>query len=265
MMLSSILARRSPAAVNAVKSLATPSLVAFPAAATSAQDALLNHQQARGVTKKRQHRQAKRKRKEELAAQGIMPPKPPGYIPRDTPVRNAVSRQERDAESKRQDELASEQLKERMDQVQGTTLLRFGFNAEDLVMSDRVKKLFDLHNGNQKEVVKAQKQKGMELFKLRDGDTGSSAVQGKDTPFWLSSVKSKFIAHNWILYFSSSVIALTTRIQQIQTHLRQHKKDKHSKRGLDALYVRRRKLLDYMERKDFESYRKIVKTLGLIH
>jgi small subunit ribosomal protein S15 len=62
-----------------------------------------------------------------------------------------------------------------------------------------------------------------------------------------------------------AVIALTTRIQQIQTHLRKHKKDKHSKRGLDALYVRRRKLLDYMERKTFESYRKVVKTLGLIH
>ena len=68
------------------------------------------------------------------------------------------------------------------------------------------------------------------------GDTGSSAVQ---------------------------VIALTTRIQQIQTHLHRHKKDKHSKRGLDALYVRRRKLLDYMERKEFDSYRRVVKTLGL--
>ena len=64
---------------------------------------------------------------------------------------------------------------------------------------------------------------------------------------------------------SNIVVALTTRIQQIQTHLRMHKKDKHSKRGLDALYVRRRKMLDYLERKDFESYRKVVKTLGLIH
>ena len=61
------------------------------------------------------------------------------------------------------------------------------------------------------------------------------------------------------------VVALTTRIQQIQTHLRNHKKDVHCKRGLTALYVRRRKLLDYMERKEFDSYRKIVKTLGLIH
>jgi small subunit ribosomal protein S15 len=77
----------------------------------------------------------------------------------------------------------------------------------------------------------------MELFQLREGDTGSSAVQ---------------------------VVALTTRIQQMQTHLGRHKKDYSGKRGLDAMYVRRRKVLDYMERKDFESYRKVVKSLGLM-
>ena len=60
------------------------------------------------------------------------------------------------------------------------------------------------------------------------------------------------------------VIALTTRIQQIQTHMRVHKKDNGSKRGLVALLIRRRKVLDYMERKDFEAYRKVVKTLGLV-
>lgn len=113
--------------------------------------------------------------------------------------------------------------------------LRFDFT--DLVMSDRVRKLFDLTNGSQMEVVKAQKQRGMELFQLREGDTGSSAVQ---------------------------VVALTTRIQQMQTHMATHKKDNSSKRGMDALYVRRRKLLDYMERKDFESYRRVVKSLGLM-
>ena len=77
----------------------------------------------------------------------------------------------------------------------------------------------------------------MSIFQLREGDTGSSAVQ---------------------------VIALTTRIQQLQTHMMKHKKYLHSKRGMDALYVRRRKVLDYMERKDFESYRRVVKTLGLV-
>jgi len=50
----------------------------------------------------------------------------------------------------------------------------------------------------------------------------------------------------------------------MQTHLAKHKKDKSSKRGLDRMYVRRRKLLDYMERKEFDDYRKVVKTLGLI-
>lgn len=199
----------------------------------------LQHQQIRTVTKKRIHRQQKRKRKEELAAKGIFPPKPPKYIPKDTPVINAVSKEERLADSKRQDELAAKELNEKMQfqKDNNPVVLRFGF-TDDLQMSDRVRKLLDLHNGNQSEVVKAQKQQAMELFQMREGDTGSSAVQ---------------------------VIALTTRIQQIQTHISKHKKDKHSKRGLDALYVRRRKLLDYMERKDFDSYRKIVKTLGLVH
>jgi small subunit ribosomal protein S15 len=46
--------------------------------------------------------------------------------------------------------------------------------------------------------------------------------------------------------------------------LGRHAKDYSGKRGLDALFVRRRKVLDYMERKDFESYRKVVKSLGLM-
>ena len=137
-----------------------------------------NQQQVRTmVTKKRKHRQEKRKRKAELAEKGIFPPKPHMYIPKDTPVINAVSKEERNAESKRQDEIAAADLKAKMDIVKAP-LMRFGFDQSKLVMSDRVQKLFDLHNGNQKEVVKAQKQRGMELFQLREGDTGSSSVQG---------------------------------------------------------------------------------------
>ena len=133
---------------------------------------------------KRQHRQEKHKRKQELAAKGIFPPKPHNYIPKDTPVINAISREERDAESKRSDEIAAQELKARMETVKAP-LLRFGFSEEDLVMSDRVKKLFDLQNGNQKEVIQAQKQRGMELFQIREGDTGSSAVQGEFDFFFL--------------------------------------------------------------------------------
>ena len=81
-----------------------------------------------------------------------------------------------------------------------------------------------------------QKHRGMEVFQKREGDTGSSAVQ---------------------------VIALTTRIQQMQTHMAVHKKDKHNKRGMERMFTRRRKLLDYMERKEFGAYCRVVKTLGL--
>jgi hypothetical protein len=85
---------------------------------------------------------------------------------------NTQSREDRDAEAKRADQLAAMELKER------TTGQTAAHHMEGLEMSERVRKLFDLTNGNQSEVVKAQKQRGMELFQLRDGDTGSSAVQG---------------------------------------------------------------------------------------
>jgi small subunit ribosomal protein S15 len=118
-----------------------------------------------------------------------------------------------------------------------TTTPMLRYHMTDLRMSDRVRQLLALTNGNQRQVVAAQKQQGMQLFQLRPGDTGSTPVQ---------------------------ILALTTRIQQLQTHMGRTKgKDKHSKRGMDALYVRRRKLLDYLERKDFPSYRQVVQTLGL--
>ena len=55
-------------------------------------------------------------------------------------------------------------------------VLRFDYTG--LPVSDRVRQLLDLTNGSKREVVKAQKKQGMELFQLREGDTGSSAVQG---------------------------------------------------------------------------------------
>lgn len=176
-MFSSTLARRSPtvatAAVRVSKVLPAVSVAARPCF-----EEITKQQQVRTmVTKKRVHRQEKRKQKEELAANGVFPPKPYMYIPVDTPVINAVSREERNAESSRSDELAAQELKERMEVVK-EPLMRFGFSEDSLTMSDRVKKLFDLQNGNQQEVIKAQKKRGMELFQMREGDTGSSAVQG---------------------------------------------------------------------------------------
>ena len=60
------------------------------------------------------------------------------------------------------------------------------------------------------------------------------------------------------------VAVLTVRIDALRDHLALHPKDKHSRRGLDGLVSRRRKLLKYLERKDFDSYANTVKSLNLI-
>jgi small subunit ribosomal protein S15 len=59
------------------------------------------------------------------------------------------------------------------------------------------------------------------------------------------------------------IALLTTRINELTDHLRQHKKDHHSRRGLLSLVGRRRRLLDYLARTDLESYRKLIAELGL--
>lgn len=56
---------------------------------------------------------------------------------------------------------------------------------------------------------------------------------------------------------------LTERIKEITEHLKVNKQDKMARRGLIQLVGRRRRLLDYLSRKDFEAYRKIVAQLGL--
>lgn len=69
-----------------------------------------------------------------------------------------------------------------------------------------------------------------------DADTGSSQVQ---------------------------IALLTARINELTEHLRQHSKDHHSRRGLLKLVGRRRRLLNYLQRKDVEGYRALIKELGL--
>ena len=73
-------------------------------------------------------------------------------------------------------------------------------------------------------------------FKLHDSDTGSPEVQ---------------------------VGLLTHRISYLTDHLKIHKKDHHSRRGLLMLVDRRRRLLNYVKRKDVNRYRTIIDTLGL--
>ena len=57
------------------------------------------------------------------------------------------------------------------------------------------------------------------------------------------------------------VALLTERINHLTEHLREHKKDHHSRRGLLILVGRRRRLLDYLHRKDVESYRNVLREL----
>ena len=80
------------------------------------------------------------------------------------------------------------------------------------------------------------KKKLIEKFKLHESDTGSPEVQ---------------------------VGLLTHRISYLTEHLKVHKKDHHSRRGLLMLVGRRRRLLNYVKFKDVNRYRTIIETLGL--
>ena len=80
------------------------------------------------------------------------------------------------------------------------------------------------------------KEEMIEKFKLHESDTGSPEVQ---------------------------VAILTHRISYLTDHLKNHKKDHHSRRGLLILVGRRRSLLDYLKEKDINRYRSLIDKLGL--
>jgi len=59
------------------------------------------------------------------------------------------------------------------------------------------------------------------------------------------------------------VAILTERINALTEHLREHKKDHHSRRGLLQMVGRRRRLLNYLQRADLDAYRELTRDLGL--
>ena len=73
-------------------------------------------------------------------------------------------------------------------------------------------------------------------FATHEGDTGSPGVQ---------------------------IALLTQRINHLNDHLKIHKQDNHSRRGLLKMVGKRRGLLDYLKAKDIERYRAIIEALGL--
>ena len=59
------------------------------------------------------------------------------------------------------------------------------------------------------------------------------------------------------------VAILTSRINTLQGHFKEHKKDNHSRRGLLTMVNKRRSLLDYLKRKDVDRYNSLIAKLGL--
>jgi small subunit ribosomal protein S15 len=59
------------------------------------------------------------------------------------------------------------------------------------------------------------------------------------------------------------IAILTERINQLTEHLKTHKKDHHSRRGLLQMVGRRRRLLNYLQKTDLDGYRELTKKLGL--
>ncbi len=85
-------------------------------------------------------------------------------------------------------------------------------------------------------LTKEQKQAVIAQHKKHDGDSGSPEVQ---------------------------IALLTARIKQLSSHFKLHAKDHHSRRGLLKMVGQRKRLLNYLKKKDLESYRALIKELGI--
>ena len=84
--------------------------------------------------------------------------------------------------------------------------------------------------------AKEVKEQVVNDYKLHDNDTGSSQVQ---------------------------IALLTQRINELTEHFKVHKKDNHSRRGLLKMVARRRKLLDYVKRRNIHEYHELIQRLKL--
>ena len=85
-------------------------------------------------------------------------------------------------------------------------------------------------------LTKEQKQNVIDKFKKHDGDSGSPEVQ---------------------------IALLTERLNTLGGHFKMHGKDHHSRRGLLKMVGQRKRLLSYLKKKDLDSYRDLIKELGI--
>ena len=85
-------------------------------------------------------------------------------------------------------------------------------------------------------ITKEQKAELVKQYGKSETDTGSAEVQ---------------------------VAILTARIKELTEHMKSHKKDFHTRRGLLMLVGKRRRLLSYIKKNDIENYRNLIKSLGI--
>ena len=85
-------------------------------------------------------------------------------------------------------------------------------------------------------ITKEQKAELVKQYGKSETDTGSAEVQ---------------------------VAILTARIKELTEHMKSHKKDFHTRRGLRMLVGKRRRLLSYIKKNDIENYRNLIKSLGI--
>ncbi len=93
-------------------------------------------------------------------------------------------------------------------------------------------------NGGENTMLKERKEEIIKTYATHEGDTGSPEVQ---------------------------IALLTERINHLNDHLKMHKKDHHSRRGLLKMVGARRSFLNYLMKNDIDRYRAIVEKLGLRH
>lgn len=114
---------------------------------------------------------------------------------------------------------------------------RYGLTGEQVAnVPDHLKRALSLTNASQSEINKVQIARAIEEFQRFPGDTGSSEVQ---------------------------IAVLTQKIVYMTDHLKAHRKDKHSTRGLIAMVTKRRKLLAYLKRKDLPKFKAVIATLNI--
>ncbi|KAF0693211.1 Aste57867_15805 [Aphanomyces stellatus] len=115
--------------------------------------------------------------------------------------------------------------------------LRFGYAPSQVADApEDVRRSLSLENASQAELNKISIQNAISAFQRFPGDTGSSEVQ---------------------------IAILTQKIKRMTEHFRDHKKDNHSRRGLQAMIDQRKKLLKYLRRENLQQYRAVVAALGL--